>query len=62
MPSWVFYGIFLPWMLVNFLGIWFCFGYMKNDELGDDELDDNELGDNELGDNDRPQDPDKVNS
>ena len=33
MPSWVFYGIFLPWMLVNLIGIWFCFGFMKNDNL-----------------------------
>lgn len=35
MPNWVFYGIFLPWMIVNLIGIWFCFGFMKNDDLGE---------------------------
>ena len=35
MPSWVFYGVFLPWMIVNIVGVWFCFGFMKDDELDD---------------------------
>ena len=33
MPSWVFYGIFLPWMVVNLIGVWFCFFFMKDDDL-----------------------------
>ena len=35
MPSWVFYGVFLPWMIVNIVGVWFCFGFMKDDDLDD---------------------------
>ena len=35
MPSWVFYGVFLPWLVVNLVSVWFCFGFMKDDELED---------------------------
>ena len=38
MPSWVFYGIFLPWMVVNLIGIWFCFFFMKDDDLDADDF------------------------
>lgn len=39
MPSWVFYGVMLPWLVVNLIGIWFCFVFMKNDDLeADDSL------------------------
>lgn len=33
MPSWVFYGVFLPWMMVNLVGVWFCFFFMQDDDL-----------------------------
>lgn len=39
MPSWVFWGVFLPWGLVNVVAFWFCFGFMTDDDLGEnDEL------------------------
>jgi hypothetical protein len=34
MPSWVFYGLLLPWILVDVVAVWFCFFYMKDDDLG----------------------------
>lgn len=34
MPSWVFYGIVLPWLLAILFSTWFCFSYMKDDDLG----------------------------
>ena len=39
MPSWVFYGVFLPWMIVNLIAIWFCFGFMKTDDLDTGSVD-----------------------
>lgn len=34
-PTWLFWGIFLPWLLADALTIWFCFFYMKDDDLGE---------------------------
>jgi fatty acid desaturase len=34
MPAWVFYGLFLPWIVVNVVAFWFSFGFMKDDDLG----------------------------
>ncbi len=34
MPSWVFWGIVVPWMASNLVTMIFCFGFMKNDDLG----------------------------
>ncbi|MDA1013030.1 MAG: hypothetical protein O3A00_01095 [Planctomycetota bacterium] len=38
-PSWLFWGIAVPWVLADLFTVWFCLCYMKNDELGhaDDE-------------------------
>lgn len=33
-PSWVFWGIFAPWLVADAFTIWFCFFYMQDDELG----------------------------
>ena len=33
-PSWVCWGILVPWLLSNVFTIWFCFFYMKDDDLG----------------------------
>ena len=33
MPSWVFWGIAVPWMCCNLVTIWFCFGYFSEDDL-----------------------------
>lgn len=35
MPTWVFLGIFVPWIAVDAVAVWFCFTYMKDDDLGE---------------------------
>ncbi|MEQ8787760.1 MAG: DUF997 family protein [Pirellulaceae bacterium] len=35
MPTWVFWGLFVPWIAVDVVAVWFCFFFMKNDELGE---------------------------
>lgn len=35
MPSWAFWGIGLPWVVVDVVAVWFCFFYMKTDDLGE---------------------------
>jgi hypothetical protein len=39
-PSWLFWGIALPWLLADIVTTWFCFCYMQDDDVGvaDDEL------------------------
>jgi hypothetical protein len=34
-PTWLFWGIFMPWLAADAFTIWFCFFYMKDDELGE---------------------------
>lgn len=34
-PSWVFWGIAVPWLLADVFTAWFCFFYMKDDDLGE---------------------------
>ncbi|MBM80729.1 MAG: hypothetical protein CMJ78_09065 [Planctomycetaceae bacterium] len=36
-PKWVFYGIVVPWLLADVFTTWFCFCYMKDDDLGGEE-------------------------
>jgi hypothetical protein len=36
MPDWVFWSIVLPWGLSIAFSVWFCFGYMADDDLGHD--------------------------
>lgn len=35
-PTWLFWGIFVPWLAADVFTIWFCFCYMKDDDLGED--------------------------
>jgi hypothetical protein len=35
MPAWVFWGILIPWLVIDVLAIVFCFGYMKADNAPD---------------------------
>jgi len=40
-PAWLFWGVAAPWLAANLLTTWFCFGYMKDEDLGhagDEEL------------------------
>ncbi|MCA9133661.1 MAG: hypothetical protein KDA45_10920 [Planctomycetales bacterium] len=42
MPSWVVWGIVVPWVAANVVTAWFCFWYMKVEDLGsegDGEID-----------------------
>lgn len=33
-PSWVFWGVVLPWLVADVITAWFCFRYMAEDDLG----------------------------
>ena len=33
-PKWVFIGIVAPWLVADVFTTWFCFCYMKDDDLG----------------------------
>ena len=33
-PSWLFWGIGLPWLAADVATTWFCFAFMKDDDLG----------------------------
>lgn len=39
MPTWVFWGIFVPWIAVDLVAVWFCFFFMKDDDLGEGDAD-----------------------
>ena len=34
-PTWLFWGIFIPWLAADAFTIWFCFFYMQDDDLGE---------------------------
>lgn len=36
MPSWVFWGVVLPWLACDLITMWFCFWFMVEDDLGED--------------------------
>ena len=36
-PRWVFWGIVAPWVAAVIFTIWFCFGFMADDDLGADQ-------------------------
>ena len=36
-PDWIFWSVVLPWGLCLAFSIWFCFGYMADDDLGQDQ-------------------------
>lgn len=35
MPAWAFWGLAFPWIVVDIVAVWFCFFYMKVDDLGE---------------------------
>lgn len=39
MPSWVFWGIMVPWLVCSLFTFWFAGFYMKDDDLGIDRSD-----------------------
>lgn len=34
-PTWLFWGILVPWLVADVFTTWFCFCYMKEDNLGE---------------------------
>jgi hypothetical protein len=32
-PTWLFWGIAVPWLVADLITTWFCFRYMKDDDL-----------------------------
>ena len=34
MPAWVFWGVVTPWLLANVVTVWFCFRFLRLDDLG----------------------------
>ena len=36
-PTWLFWGIAVPWLVADLVTTWFCFFYMKDDDLGQAE-------------------------
>ena len=39
-PTWLFWGILVPWIAADIATAWFCFFFMKDDELGEASGDD----------------------
>ncbi len=37
MPSWVFWGVLVPWIAADVFAVWFCFCFMADDPLATDE-------------------------
>jgi hypothetical protein len=37
MPSWVFWGVLVPWLVADLFALWFCFFFMADDPLRDAE-------------------------
>lgn len=35
MPSWVFWGVLLPWLAADLFAVWYCFFFMVDDPLGE---------------------------
>jgi fatty acid desaturase len=37
MPSWVFWGVLVPWLAADVFALWFCFFFVAADPLGESE-------------------------
>ncbi len=35
MPSWVFWGVLVPWIAATLFSVWFSLAYMADDDLGE---------------------------
>ena len=36
-PTWIFWGILIPWIAADLFTAWFCFSYFVEDDLGEDQ-------------------------
>ncbi len=34
-PDWAFYAVVMPWAVVDVFTLWFCFAFMRDDDLGE---------------------------
>ena len=34
-PTWLFWGVLIPWIVADLFTTWFCFCYMRDDNLGE---------------------------
>ena len=41
-PTWIFWGVIVPWLVVDLFAIWFCLWYVALDPLGE-EAEESEL-------------------
>ncbi len=44
-PSWVFWGVLVPWIAADVFALWFCFFFMADDPLSDAESDGDAVAD-----------------
>lgn len=33
-PDWVFLSVVAPWLVIDLISVWFCFSFMRDDDLG----------------------------
>jgi len=46
-PTWVFWGVLVPWLVIDLVAVWFCFFYMQDEPVADSEVPDREVPDRE---------------
>lgn len=34
-PDWVLLSVVAPWLVIDVISVWFCFSFMRDDELGE---------------------------
>ncbi|MCA9128459.1 MAG: hypothetical protein KDB22_15335 [Planctomycetales bacterium] len=49
MPTWIFWGVFVPWGVANLVTAWFCFVYMKRDSLISTDCENDSAADCKIG-------------
>ena len=37
MPSWVFWGVLVPWVVATLFSVWFSLAYIADDDLGESD-------------------------
>lgn len=52
MPSWVFWGVAVPWIAADLFAVWFCFFFIADDPL--DEAEDEAESDDHTAGRDEP--------
>lgn len=50
-PTWVFWGVLVPWLVIDLVAVWFCFFYMQDEPVADSEVRGSEVLNREIADN-----------